>query len=341
MSVSNEAIIEQLIKRQDLDHILMRALMERILSGAMPPAQVAASLALLRAKPESALEIAKCADLIIERATPIEKPVYPFADIVGTGGDGHNTINVSTLASITAASLGLPVAKHGNVSVSSKCGSADVLTEVGIDINASAKLSLACLERHNWCFLFAPNYHTAFKAVRPIRQELKVRTIFNMVGPLTNPLKPAIMLVGVFDRALIMPFAEALRNLGRKRALIVHGSGLDEIALHGPTFAALLDEHGIEEIMLTPKDLGLKAYDLDAIRGGDKQDNAKIFLEILAGRGHSAHISLVSASAGALLWLGEKANTLQEGVRDAELALRSGAVLKTLDAIKNCLKNEE
>ena len=334
MSVTNEAIIEQLIRGQNLDGLLIRELMERMLSGVMPPAQVAASLALMRAKKESPLEIAQCAELVIEKAAFIERPSYPFADIVGTGGDGHHTINVSTLASITAASLGLPVAKHGNVSVSSKCGSADVLDEIGVDVSLSPSQSRSCLDQHNWCFLFAPNYHTAFKSVKALRQELKIRTIFNIIGPLANPLRPPIMLVGVFDPALIKPFALALKDLGRQRALIVHGSGLDEIALHGPTEAALLDDRSIEQLRFSPKDLGLSYFSLDALRGGDKKDNAKAFVELLSGRGDVAQMSFVAASAGALLWLGEKASSLSDGVSMSFEALRSGAPLSTLLEVK-------
>jgi anthranilate phosphoribosyltransferase len=334
MTITNEFILEQLINRQDLDTAMVREWMERILSGAMPNAQIAASLALLRAKKESSVEIAAAADIVINKALPIKQPPYPYADIVGTGGDGHNTINVSTLASLTAASLGLAVAKHGNASVSSKCGSADVLQEVGINISLNAEEARRCLDQHQWCFLFAQNYHNAFKTVKSLRQELRIKTIFNVLGPLVNPLKPPIMLIGVYDPIFLMPFIEALKNLGRKRAMIVHGAGLDEIALHGKTTAALLDDQSIEKLFLLPTDLGLKSYGLDDIKGGDTKDNAKFFIELLSGNSDDAKTSLVSASSGVLLWLGEKAKTMSFGVKLAYEAIRAGQPLKTLELIR-------
>lgn len=334
MTISNEAIIEQLINRQDLDASLVREWMERILSGAMPNAQIAASLALLRAKKESPIEIATAAEIVINQAIPIEQPPYLYADIVGTGGDGHNTINVSTLSSITAASLGLAMAKHGNISVSSKCGSADVLREIGIDISLSPKDARRCLDEHLWCFLFAPNYHSAFKTVKNVRQELRIKTLFNVLGPLVNPLKPPIMLIGVYDPVFIMPFIEAVKNLGRKRAMIVHGDGLDEIALHGPTSAALLDDKSIDQISFDASDLGLKSFGLDDIKGGDPKDNAKFFVELLSGKSDDAKTTLVAASSGVLLWLGEKAKTMTAGVKLAHDAIRAGHPQKTLESIR-------
>ena len=182
--------------------------------------------------------------------------------------------------------------------------------------------------------MFAPVYHTAFKAVKDIRNELKIKTIFNIIGPLTNPMKPPIMVIGVFHPLLIMPFAEALKNLGRRRALIVHGSGLDEIALHGPTMAALLDDQVIERFTIEPTALSLEHFPLSAIVGGDLAVNGRNFLEILSGKGDDAKTSLVSASAGALLWLSEKAPSLREGVLLAKDALLAGLPYKTLELLK-------
>lgn len=334
MTISNEGIIEQLIGGYDLDSPIMRELMERIFLGVMPKAQIAACLALLRAKKASATEIFSAANLILDKALDIRPPTYLFADIVGTGGDGHNTINVSTLASLTAASLGLPVAKHGSIAVSSRCGSADVLTEMGVNVSLSPENALRCLDEHGWCFLFAPHYHASFKSVKDLRHELGIKTIFNILGPLVNPLRPQIMLVGVYDPTLIMPFAETLKNLGRKRALIVHGSGLDEIALHGPTTAALLDDQSIEPLTLTPSDFGLKSYGLDEIKGGDRKDNAKIFTELLSGKADAAKTALVAASAGALLWLAGSAKTLKDGVEMSQQAIRGGEPFSALERIR-------
>lgn len=334
MSITNEALIEHLITRQDLSVPMVRELMERILSGTMPPAQVAASLVLLRAKNESAVEISESAQVVLEKSNAIERPEFLFADVVGTGGDGHNTINVSTLASITAASLGLPIAKHGNASVSSKCGSADLLREWGVHIEAPAKDMRACLDRHKWCFLFAPLYHPTFMSVKDLRRELRIRTIFNILGPLVNPLAPPVMLIGVYDPKLLMPFALALKSLGRKRALVVHGSGLDEIALHGSTTAVLTDDRSIEHMDISPRDLGLPSYPISAVQGAEPKDNARMGEEILAGKADDAKTAMVAASTGVLLWLGEKAKTYKRGVEHAHDALRSGTPHKTLDDIR-------
>ena len=330
MSLTNEAIIEHLIRGNDLDSVMVRTLMERILTNTMPDAQIAASLALLRAKSASPLEIAQSAETVLNKAMPIERPGYLFADVVGTGGDGFNTINVSTLASITAASLGLPVAKHGSVSVSSKCGSADVLKELGIDISMEAKKARSFLDQNHWCFLFAPIYHPSFLAVKKLRQELKIKTIFNILGPLVNPLSPPVMLIGVYDPSLITLFVQALRDLRRKRVLIVHGSGLDEIALHGPTTGALLDDKSIVDFHITPKDLGLKFHGINEIQGGMPQDNARIFQNILSGNADDAKTSMVAASAGVLLWLGEVAKSPYDGVTLARSALLDGMPARTL-----------
>jgi anthranilate phosphoribosyltransferase len=334
MSITNEAIIEHLAMGKDLDAFMMRELMERILSCSMPPTQIAASLALLRAKKASALEIATAVETVIQKSMPIETPEYLYADVVGTGGDGHNTINVSTLASLTAAALGMPVAKHGSSSVSSRCGSADLLEELGIDISLSPEAARRSLDEQSWCFLWAPLYNPAFKSIKGLRQELRIRTIFNILGPLVNPIAPPIMLVGVYDPGLIMPMVNALKNLQRTRVLVVHGSGLDEIAVHGPTRAAFLHDQQVEELTLTTKDLGLKTFDLDDIKGGSPKENASLCENILGGRSDEAKTAAVAASAGAVLWISEKALSLKEGVRMASDALHAGKPLQKLISLR-------
>lgn len=334
MSITNESLIEHLITRQDLDADMVRKLMERIFAGTMPPAQIAAILALLRAKSESAVEIAESAQVVLAKSRPIARPDFIFADVVGTGGDGHNTINVSTLSSLTAASVGLPVAKHGNASVSSKCGSSDLLREWGVNYEVPAAESRASLDANNWCFLFAPLYHPTYESVKAVRRELRIRTIFNILGPLVNPLSPPIMLVGVYDPNLLMPFALALKNLGRKRTLVVHGSGLDEIALHGSTTAVLTDDREIQHIDINPHDLGLPIYPLSAIQGGAPGDNARIGEQILAGKADDAKTAMIAATTGVLLWLSERVANFKDGVELARDALRDGRPLKTLDQIR-------
>lgn len=333
MSINNEDILEHLIRGDDLEPPTVRILFDRILSRSMPDAQIAATLSLLRAKGANYKEIAAAVDAVLQKALLIYPPPYLYGDVVGTGGDYSNTINVSTMASLTAASCGFPVAKHGNVSVSSKCGSADLLKELGIDIEMQPSQSRRCLDQANWCFLFAPIYHPTFQSVKSLRRELRIKTIFNILGPLSNPLAPPVMLVGVYDEALLMPFAQALKDLKRKRALIVFGAGLDEIAVHAPTRAVLLDQGHIETLLITPEDLGLMRHEMGDLKGGDINSNAILCKEVLSGRGDRAKIDFVAASAGALLWLGERALSLKQGVVMARDALCTGLPKNTLQQI--------
>lgn len=333
MSMSNEALLEHKIKGHELDATMVSLFIERMLDQSINGSQVAAMLALLRAHGVSARELGYFADVVIKKAVPIVRPSYLYADIVGTGGDGHNTINVSTLASLTAAFLGVPVAKHGNVSVSSKCGAADVLQKLGVDLTLDAHGVRKSLDTTNWAFLFAPNFHPTYQAAKAVRKDLGIKTVFNILGPLVNPLAPPIMVIGVYHEDLLMPFAQVLKSLKRKKALIVHGSGLDEIALHGPTQALLLDNDAIEPLIIEPKSIGLKSFLLNDIKGGDPEENARICRAVLAGTAPDAHISLVAASAGALLWLAGKHATLKDAVLHAYEVLQSGQAIAMLDRL--------
>lgn len=323
-------ILESLVKRQDLNQEQTQELMTMLLNKDISNEQAAAALALLSSKKETPLEISSAAQVVMSKAEAISKSNYLCADIVGTGGDGYNTINVSTISSILASSLGVYMAKHGNVSVSSKCGSADVLKELGINIDLPSHMAKKQLEQKRWCFLFAPLYHKSFKIIKPIREQLRIKTIFNILGPLVNPLDPPIMLIGVYDPALLTTFAHALKDMGKKRALIVHGSGLDEIALHDKTSCVLLDNHNISHITITTKDLGLKSFAIDQVTGGDTKDNAKLLIDILKGRGDEAKTSMVAASTGALLWLYGQEPTIHGATKIAYEALRDGVAYSTL-----------
>lgn len=327
-NISNETMLEILITGK-LEPGFISELVARIFSESMSSYQVAAALALLRAKGENGNDLAEAASSVLERAHSEERPAYLFGDIVGTGGDGHHTINISTLASLTAASLGMPIAKHGNSSVSSRCGSADVLQQMGLNIYQQSKQARRSLDELRWCFLFAPTYHPSFKAVSEVRKVLKIKTLFNLLGPLVNPWSPRIIVLGVYDPRFITPCIDALRNLGTQKALVVHGSGLDEIALHGPTLCALLQDNLVSNFTLTPADLGLGTYSLEEIKGADPEHNAREFLEILSGRSTTAKLSMTAASAGALLWLGGLAPNIKDGVDKAFSALSHGVVLKT------------
>lgn len=334
MSLSNEEILEELMGQVKLKQGVMAELMERILTTSMPASQIAAALVLMRAKGTRALELGEAARVALNKASTLEKPDYPIGDIVGTGGDGHNTINVSTMASLTVASLGMPVAKHGHVSVSSKCGAADVLSVLGLKMELSRADSRKTLDEHGWCFLFAPNFHPSFKAVKEVRAELKIKTIFNVLGPLVNPWSPPFMVLGVYDPDLLEPYIDALHFLGRQKALVVHGSGLDEIALHGPTTCLLLENNKIERFTISPSDLGLKEASIDSIRGGDPHENALDCKKILGGEGTLAKTSIVAAGAGALLWLGGHTKSLKDGVAMAMSALKEGRPLLLLEKIR-------
>ncbi len=332
--MNEKNLLKSLVSLRDLDPEQISYLFDSILEERMPANQVAAILALMSAKGESGQEIAIAAQTVMKRSVPISHPDYVFGDIVGTGGDGHNTINVSTLASLVVAATGFPVAKHGSVSVSSECGSADILRALGIDIMLGPKEARRNLDENKWCFLFAPNYHPSFKAVKDIRRELGIKTIFNILGPLVNPLRPPIMVIGVYDPKFLMPFAEALKALGRKKALIVHGCGLDEIAVHGPTEAALLHNNSVERFTISPSDLGLKTFALAQVMGGSIEENIRLTLDVLNGQSDEAKNSIVAASAGALLWLAEKETTLKSGVECAMNCIKSGAAMKLVERLR-------
>lgn len=326
--MSQESFLADLISLKNLTTEQISYLFEGIFEDRIPKAQIAAVLALMSAKGESGEEIAIAAQTMMKRSLPIARPDYLFGDIVGTGGDGFNTINVSTLASLVVAQAGFPIAKHGSISVSSKCGAADLLRALSINIDRSPSNARQCLDEHKWSFLFAPNFHGSFKAVKDLRRDLGIKTIFNILGPLVNPLRPPLMVVGVYDRKFLMPFAHALKSLGREKALIVHGSGLDEITVHGTTDAVLLNENSIESFSLNPSDLGLKTFPLSAITGGTIEENLRLSLTILDGKGEEAQNSIVAASAGAMLWLAKKAANLKEGTSLALDVIKSGETMK-------------
>jgi anthranilate phosphoribosyltransferase len=333
MQKSIHELLEKLIKKVELSAADISMLFEAILNQEICPEQISAALVLLRAKGESYQEIAVAAESILERAAHIKGPPKLFGDIVGTGGDGLQSINVSTLASLTVATEGFLVAKHGSVSVSSKCGSADLLRELGLSFPSDGASAIRQLERFSWTFLFAPHFHLSFQAVRELRKNLAIRTIFNVLGPLVNPMRPPIMLIGVYSPTLIMPFAHALKAMKKKRVLVVHGSGLDEIALHGPTECALLDDGTISQFSLKPEELGLKTCALENIKGADPKRNAELSLDILRGQGPEAHQHIVAASAGALLWLGEKAKSPYEGVDMALASLQAQKPYRLIKAL--------
>jgi anthranilate phosphoribosyltransferase len=318
-------ILERLCAREDLTTEETYAFFLEIVRGRVSELALAAVLTALKAKGEVAAEIAGAAMALRASAVPFDTAPMQVADTCGTGGDGAATFNVSTAAAFVAAACGVPVVKHGNRSVSSRCGSADVLEALGISVELEASVLQKLLAQLGFCFLFAPRMHPGIRHAGPVRQALGVRTLFNVLGPLANPARPAFQVLGTGLRTWVKPMAETLHLLGTRSALIVHGSGLDEIALHGETHAIRLHEGTMTECVLMPEDVGLKRSPLAALRGGAPLENAQALRDLLGGAGPSAFHDAVALNAGALLWVTGTEDSLHLGVSRASEVLRSGA----------------
>ena len=309
-----------------------------LIRGEMSEAAMAGMLVALKIRGETIDEISGAADAMRAAAK-----TFPYSngdslsngivDIVGTGGDGFNTINISTTAAFVAAAAGAKVAKHGNRSVSSKSGSSDLLAQFGIDLTMSPDTASRCLDALNLCFLFAPHYHGGVKHAGPVRQALKTRTLFNVLGPLINPARPEFMLLGVYSPELVLPIAKVLKALGTKRAMVVHGSGLDEIALHGNTQVAELKDGDIIEYQLTPADLGVPLAQITDLEGGEPAKNALITEAILQGRGTDAHTNAVAINAGCALYVCGIADSVKAGTLLALATIQSGKAFELLSQL--------
>jgi len=319
--------LEGLYRGESLTNIESEQLFGEVLRGEMDPLVLSSLLTALKVKGESPSEIVGAAKALIAAAKPFPRPDYEFCDIVGTGGDGLHTINISTTAAIVGATCGIKVAKHGNRSVSSKTGSSDLLDKLGIKLDMSPETARHCLDEANICFLFAPQYHSGMRFAAPVRQALKTRTLFNVLGPLINPARPTYQLMGVYSELLLEPIAETLRELGLQKGMVVYGSGLDEIAIHGETQVAEIHGEHIRYHTLTPADFGLKYYTLEAIRGGDPDENRKITEKLLAGKGTDAQQAAIAINLSPLLVMGGKADDLKQGAELAIETLRSGDAL--------------
>jgi anthranilate phosphoribosyltransferase len=299
--------------------------------GRLEPAEIAGMLIALRMKGETAEEMIGAARALSAAAQPFERPDYLFADCCGTGGDGSGLINVSTATAFVAAAAGLPIAKHGNRSVSSRCGSADVLETLGARIDLSPAAARALLDETGFCFLFAPAYHPGMKHAALVRRQLSVRTIMNLLGPCINPARPPVQLLGVADARMLRRIAETLAAMGVTQALVVHGSGLDEVALHGETLAVRLSDGEITQFVMAPEDAGLERAPLSVVTGGDPAENAARLRNLLEGRATQAESDITILNAAALLHTAGKAATLVEAAGLAREALRSGAAARVLD----------
>ncbi|MEC5207672.1 anthranilate phosphoribosyltransferase [Vogesella urethralis] len=332
--ITPQAALNRLIDQNELFHDEMLDLMRQIMRGEVPPALIAAILIGLRVKTESVLEIAAAAQVMREFATtvPVQQRTH-LVDTCGTGGDKSHTFNISTTAAFVSAAAGARVAKHGGRSVSSSSGSADVLEALGVNLALDAAGVARCIDQIGVGFMFAPNHHTAMKYVAPVRKELGVRTIFNILGPLTNPAGAPNQVMGVFHPDLVGIQARVLRQLGSEHVMIVHGSdGLDEITLSGNTHVAELKDGVILDYTLNPADFGLAQAPLSAIRAENAEASRQFLLDVLAGKPGPAR-DIVLLNAGAAIYTAGVAATLADGVLAAAAAIDSGAARAKLDAL--------
>jgi anthranilate phosphoribosyltransferase len=322
--------LPKLLSGEDLTVEDAQHLFERLVLGRLEPAEIAGMLIALRMKGETAEEMIGAARALTAAALPFDRPDYLYADCCGTGGDGSGLINVSTATAFVAVACGLPVAKHGNRSVSSRCGSADVLEAVGAKIDLPPAKARQILEDTGFCFLFAPAYHPGMKHAALVRRQFEVRTIMNLLGPCINPARPPVQLLGVADPKMLRRIAQTLAAMGVKEALVVHGSGLDEVALHGDTRAIRLSDGEIEEMQITPEDAGLERAPLKVVTGGDVEENAARLKAVLAGRAPGPEEDMVVLNTAALLLTAGKAETLRAGAAQARDAIRVGKAAQAL-----------
>lgn len=327
-----EAIVK-LVDKKDLTYNEAYAVINEIMSGETTPTQNAAFLAALSTKSttaETTDEIAGCAAAMRDHATKCETGMDIF-EIVGTGGDNANSFNISTTSALVAAAGGMKVAKHGNRAASSKCGTADCLEALGVNIQQDPEKCVELLKEVGMCFFFAQKYHTSMKYVGPIRKELGIRTVFNILGPLTNPGSPKMQLLGVYDGYLVQPLAQVLINLGVTRGMVVYGQDkLDEISLSAPTTVCEFKDGWMKNYVIKPEDFGFERCTKADLLGGLPEENAKITRAILSGeQGHKRNAVLMNA--GAALYIGGKAESLADGIKLAAEIIDSGKALATLE----------
>lgn len=324
-----EAIVK-LAKNQDLSYVEAEAVMNEIMGGEASPVQMSAYLTALSLKGETIDEITASAAGMRAHCIKLLHDM-DVLEIVGTGGDGSNSFNISTTSSLVIAAAGVPVAKHGNRAASSKSGAADVLEALGVKITISPEKSAELLKKINICFLFAQNYHIAMKYVAPIRKELGIRTVFNILGPLSNPAGANMELMGVFDESLVEPLAQVMAKLGVVRGMVVYGQdSLDEISMSAPTSVCEIRDGWFQSYELTPEQFGYTRCSKEELQGGSPQENAAITLAILKGEERGAKRQAVCLNAGAALYIAGKTETMEAGVKMAEELIDDGSALKKL-----------
>jgi anthranilate phosphoribosyltransferase len=325
-----EAIIK-LSKKQDLAYAEAEAVMDEIMSGQATPVQMSAYLTALALKGETIDEITASAAGMRAHCIKLLHNL-DVLEIVGTGGDGSNSFNISTTSSLVIAAGGVPVAKHGNRAASSKSGAADVLETLGVKITLTPERSAEILKKINICFLFAQNYHIAMKYVAPIRKELGIRTVFNILGPLSNPAGANMELMGVYDQSLVEPLAQVMANLGVNRGMVVYGQdSLDEISMCAPTSVCEIRDGKFTSYEITPEQFGYERCEKGALTGGTPAENAEITKAILKGEEKGPKRQAVCLNAGTALYIAGKAASIEEGVKLAESLIDSGAALKKLE----------
>ncbi len=330
-----EAIVK-IVDKQDLSYDEAYAVMNEIMSGQTSPTQNAAFLAALStksAKAETTDEIAGCAAAMRDHATKVDTGMDIF-EIVGTGGDNAHSFNISTTSALVAAAGGMKVAKHGNRAASSLCGTADCLEALGVNIQQEPDKCIELLKEAGMCFFFAQKYHSSMKYVGPIRKELGIRTVFNILGPLTNPASPKMQLLGVYDEYLVEPLADVLMSLGVKRGMVVYGMDkLDEISMSAATKVCEFDNGEKKTYMINPEDFGFEKCTKEDLVGGTPEENAKITTDILKGLITGPKRNAVLLNAGASLYIGGKADSFEAGVKLAADIIDSGKALATLEKL--------
>lgn len=323
--------LEKLYLQQSLSFDEAEAVFNSVMRGEVSEIELSALLIALKIKTESTDEIAGAASAMVRNAKAFPRPDYNFSDIVGTGGDGHNTINVSSAAAVVAASCGVKVAKHGNRSVSSKSGSSDLFAAFGLDLSMAPETARICLDEANLCFLAAPSYHSGVKYAMPVRTTLKTRTLFNILGPLANPAKPTHSVLGVYTPELLNTYAQTLVKLGHQRAYVIHGSGLDELALHGVSQIVEINHGVITQSQVSPADFGLSNYPLEAIEGGEPDKNKALIADVFDGNGAPAHTAAIAMNAAALIKLNGLADSYSEACDMAMASIAAGKPMQTIE----------
>ena len=332
-----KAALAKLVDKKALTKQEAYAVMKGIMAGEATPSQMAGFLVALRNKGETAEEIAGCALAMRDAAFPLMIHSKHLVDNCGTGGDQQGSLNISTAAAFVVAGAGFTVAKHGNRSISSHCGSADVLEALGVRIDPPSAVVEQCINMIGIGFMFAPSFHTSMKHVMPTRKELGIRTIFNLLGPLTNPARAQVQLIGVYDETLLKTIASVLKEMGQKGGLVVHSNGWDEITLHGKTHVAEMSKGKVSTYAWSAKDFGLPEISLKDLKGGDADQNAARIKGIFEGKKDPASF-VVIANAAALIWVaeknyGRKKCSLKDAVHMATHSIQSGSALKKLNEL--------